>query len=107
MKQPILTATTERIPTSAWGPFTILTIIFVVLVTCIILNCSRIRRRVSERRGFRAQQFEKRHKNFESDFYHERIATPDSVYSKESKIEPHSPETQLRLTLENTMIHPA
>lgn len=85
--QPVLTATSERIPTTAWGPFTIVTITFVILVTCLILNCNRIRRRVSERRGFRTERFEKRHKQDieSSSFYlHEKITTPDSVYSKES-----------------------
>jgi hypothetical protein len=94
-------ATPDRIPTSTWGPFTIMVIIFLALFTCFILNCSRIRRKVSERRMDKLGRsgpfaFERRHKELqEADlewnnhppmvFTNEKTLTaPESTYSSGS-----------------------
>lgn len=90
-------ATSERIPTSTWGPFTIVIIVFLVLLTCLIINCSRIQRKVDEKRMDKLGRsgrfsFEKRHKDLqEADlewnnhppivFTNEKISTPESTYS--------------------------
>ncbi|KAI8642093.1 hypothetical protein BD408DRAFT_417070 [Parasitella parasitica] len=91
-------ATTERIPTTTWGPFTIVIVVFLVILTCFILNCSRIRRKVNEKRmdkvGWSGPfSFERRHKALqEADlewnnhppmvFTNEKlITTPESTYS--------------------------
>lgn len=93
--QSTITATTERIPTTTWGPFTIITIVSLVLVTCIILNCHRIRRSVTGRRAVhQSGQFEKTHKEMQqvdiesnADFSSFRsresqnVTVPDTVYN--------------------------
>lgn len=102
------TATTERVPTSTWGPFTIVVVVFLVILTCFILNCSRIRRTVSDRRmerlgrsgPFKTRSFERRHKELqEADLewnntppmviYEDKmiLATPESIHcSKHSSL---------------------
>ncbi|GAA5810686.1 hypothetical protein MFLAVUS_004112 [Mucor flavus] len=98
-------ATTERIPTSTWGSFTIVVVVFLVLFTCFILNCSRIRRTVDGRRmdklgrsgTFKKKSFERRHKELqEADLewndhppmvYEEKLPTPESIHcSKHSSL---------------------
>ena len=95
----------ERIPTSTWGPFTIIVVVFLVILTCFILNCSRIRRKVSERRmdklglsgTFKQKSYEKRHKELqEADLewnnnppmvYEDKLSTPESAHcSKHSSV---------------------
>ncbi|KAI9357168.1 hypothetical protein BD770DRAFT_389198 [Pilaira anomala] len=103
-KEPI--ATTERIPTSTLGPFTVILVVCLVLFTCFILNCSRIRRTVDGRRMdklgrsgvFKKKSFERRHKDLqEADLewndhppivYEEKLpATPESIHcSNQSSI---------------------
>lgn len=103
-KEPI--ATTERIPTSTLGPFTVILVVCLVLFTCFILNCSRIRRTVDGRRmdklgrssTFKKKSFERRHKDLqEADLewndhppmvYEEKVpATPESIHcSNQSSI---------------------
>ncbi|KAI8987831.1 hypothetical protein BDF20DRAFT_832730 [Mycotypha africana] len=64
-------ATSERIPTSTWGSFTIVTVVLLLIVICLILNCNRIRRKVTENRIGRLKRseqslsFEKRHKELQ------------------------------------------
>ncbi|KAI8090726.1 hypothetical protein BDF21DRAFT_483685 [Thamnidium elegans] len=91
-------ATTERIPTSTWGSFTVVVVVVLVLFTCFILNCSRIRRTVDGRRmnklgrsgTFKKKSFERRHKELqEADLewndhppmiYEEKLPTPESIH---------------------------
>lgn len=91
-------ATSERIPTSTWGPFTIVVVVFLVTMTCFILNCNRIRRKVNERRmdrlglsgTFKQRSFEKRHKELqEADLewnnnppmvYEDKLSAPESIH---------------------------
>lgn len=94
-------ATPERIPTSTWGPFTTVVVVFLVVLTCFIINCSRIRRKVNERRMDKLGRsgpftFERRHKELqEADlewnnhppmvFTNEKTLTiPKSTYSSSS-----------------------
>jgi hypothetical protein len=106
IKKNVSLATTERIPTSTWGPFTIIVVVFLVILTCLILNCSRIVRRVNERRmdklgrsgPFKKKSFERRHKELqEADLewnnnppmvYEDKmLATPESIHcSKHSTL---------------------
>ncbi|OBZ82998.1 hypothetical protein A0J61_08955 [Choanephora cucurbitarum] len=63
-------ATTERIPTTTWGPFTLFVVVTLVLLTCFILNCKRIRRKVDETKMHRSGKtgsfsFENRHKQLQ------------------------------------------
>ncbi|KAK4514437.1 Fructose-bisphosphate aldolase 1 [Mucor velutinosus] len=90
-------ATTERIPTTTWGSFTAIVVVFLVILTCFILNCSCIRRKVNEKRMDRlgrsgSLSFERRHKELqEADlewnnhppmvFTNEKLTTPESTYS--------------------------
>lgn len=91
-------ATTERIPTTTWGSFTIVVVVFLVILTCFILNCSRIRRKVNETKMDKLGRsgplsFERRHKELqEADlewnnhppmvFTTEKLLnTPESTYS--------------------------
>lgn len=123
------TATLDKIPTETWGPFTICVVIFLVILTCFILNCNRIRRKVDEHRMNRHGKsgpfsFEKRHKDLqEADlewnvhppivFTSEKLSTPESTYSSkgssiaqkhhyqdENFMKTQPPSVQLRLTLE-------
>ncbi|KAL9546129.1 hypothetical protein MBANPS3_006810 [Mucor bainieri] len=82
-------ATTERIPTTTWGSFTAVVVVFLVILTCFILNCSCIRRKLG-RSG--PLSFERRHKELqEADlewnnhppmvFTNEKLTTPESTYS--------------------------
>lgn len=98
-------ATSERIPTSTWGPFTIVIVVFLVILTCFILNCSRIIRKVNEKRmdrlgrsgTFKQRSYEKRHKDLqEADLewnnnppmvYEDKLSTPESAHcSKHSSV---------------------
>lgn len=92
--QSNITATTERIPTTTWGPFAIITIISLVLITCIILNCHRIRRSVAGRRAVhQSGQFEKTYKMKQVDIESsidfsslcsrdsQNVTVPDTVYN--------------------------
>lgn len=98
-------ATSERIPTSTWGPFTIVIVVFLVILTCFILNCSRIIRKVNEKRmdrlgrsgTFKQRSYERRHKDLqEADLewnnnppmvYEDKISTPESIHcSKHSSV---------------------
>ncbi|KAI8878295.1 hypothetical protein K501DRAFT_196225 [Backusella circina FSU 941] len=100
-------ATSEHIPTATSGPFTIVVVVFLVLITCLILNCSRVRRTVSERRMdklglssvFKKKSFEKRHKELqEADIEwnsnppmvylgdRDDLTTPETVHSKSSSL---------------------
>ncbi|ORE02168.1 hypothetical protein BCV72DRAFT_235146 [Rhizopus microsporus var. microsporus] len=102
--QSTITATTERIPTTTWGPFTIITIVSLVLVTCIILNCHRIRRSVTGRRAVhQSGQFEKTHKEMKqvdiesnADFSSfcsrdsQNVTVPDTVYNGAKNARPDS-----------------
>lgn len=104
--EPVI-ATSERIPTATSGPFTIVVIVFLVLITCLILNCSRVRRTVNERRMdrlglsnvFKKKSFERRHKELqEADIEwnssppmvylggRDDLSTPETVHSKPSSI---------------------
>ncbi|GAN07412.1 hypothetical protein MAM1_0160d06909 [Mucor ambiguus] len=90
-------ATTERIPTTTWGSFTAVVVVFLVILTCFILNCSCIRRKVNEKRMDKLGRsgplsFERRHKELqEADlewnnhppmvFTNEKLTTPESTYS--------------------------
>lgn len=91
-------ATTERIPTTTWGSFTIVVVVFLVILTCFILNCSRIRRKVNETRMDKLGRsgplsFERRHKELqEADLEwnnhppmvfttEKQLTTPESTYS--------------------------
>ncbi|KAG2198340.1 hypothetical protein INT46_010419 [Mucor plumbeus] len=91
-------ATTERIPTTTWGSFTIVVVVFLITLTCFILNCSRIRRKVNETRMDKLGKsgllsFERRHNKLqEADlewnnhppmvFTTEKLlTTPESTYS--------------------------
>ncbi|KAI9468979.1 MAG: hypothetical protein EXX96DRAFT_589994 [Benjaminiella poitrasii] len=70
-------ATTEAIPTTTWGAFTITVLVFLILLTCLILNCNRIRRKINERKSgkkrisiskrqsSRLPSFERRHKELQ------------------------------------------
>ncbi|KAI8081896.1 uncharacterized protein B0P05DRAFT_538519 [Gilbertella persicaria] len=87
-------ATSERIPTTTWGPFTIVVVVSLVLLTCFILNCNRIRRRVDETRMNRLGRtgsfsFESRHKQLqEADL--EWNSHPPIVYTQEKLTSPES-----------------
>lgn len=65
------TATLDRIPTETWGPFTIGIVVLLVIMTCFILNCNRIRRKVDEHRMMMrhgtksSSSYEKRHKDLQ------------------------------------------
>lgn len=90
-------ASYERIPTSTWGPFTIVIVVFLVFFTCFIINCSRIRRSVDERKmdrlgrsgTFKKRSFERRHKDLqEADL--EWNNHPPMVYEDKQPTTPES-----------------
>ncbi|KAI8372135.1 hypothetical protein BD560DRAFT_423398 [Blakeslea trispora] len=99
-------ATSERIPTTTWGPFTIVVVILLVFLTCFILNCNKIRRKVDETKMHRLGKtgpfsFENRHKQLqEADlewnihppivYTQEKISTPESSHSRNSNSSIHS-----------------
>lgn len=94
-------ATAERIPTSTWGPFTTMVVTVLVLLTCFILSCGHIRRKVNERRMDKLGRsgpftFERRHKELqEADLEwnshppivftnEESVTIPESAYNSSS-----------------------
>ncbi|KAI7890560.1 uncharacterized protein EV154DRAFT_250404 [Mucor mucedo] len=102
-------ASYERIPTSTWGPFTIVVVVFLVIFTCFILNCSRIRRSVGERKmdrlgrsgTFKKRSFERRHKDLqEADL--EWNNNPPMVYEEKQPTTPESVHCSKNSTLSSS-----
>jgi hypothetical protein len=76
------TATIEKIPTETWGPFTICVVVFLVILTCLILNCSRIRRKVDQRRMRRQNDKDPERLLYPPIvFTDEKLSTPETTYS--------------------------
>lgn len=102
-------ASYERIPTSTWGPFTIVVVVFLVFITCFILNCSRIQRTVDERKmdrlgrsgTFKKRSFERRHKDLqEADL--EWNNNPPMVYEEKPPTTPESVHCSKRSTISSS-----